>query len=59
MLSGHPDPRISRLAGQLHLLVCAQGEVMEQTDKMKQMTKDIQEETKKMKVCYGPGSSTF
>jgi hypothetical protein len=50
VLSGHPDPRISRLAGQLHQLVCAQAEVMENIKVMKEKTKNIQEETKKFQA---------
>jgi len=50
VLSEHPDPRIARLAGQLHQLVGAQGEVLTQTELMVKKTKDIQEETKKLKA---------
>jgi len=50
VLSEHPDPRIARLAGQLHQLVAAQGEVLTQTELMVKKTKDLQEETKKLKV---------
>jgi len=50
VLCRHPDPRISRLSSQLYQLVCAQGEVLEHTNLMKEKTKVIQAETKKLQA---------
>eukprot|EP00088_Acartia_fossae_P066531 TRINITY_DN8255_c0_g1_i2.p1 TRINITY_DN8255_c0_g1~~TRINITY_DN8255_c0_g1_i2.p1 ORF type:complete len:1085 (-),score=304.99 TRINITY_DN8255_c0_g1_i2:578-3832(-) len=50
IISDHPDGRIARIAKQLHQLVSAQGEVIHQTNRMRQKTKDIQEETKKLQA---------
>jgi len=49
VLAGHSDPRIGKMAGQLHRLVLTHGVVLDQTRVMKENTEKIREETNKMK----------
>jgi len=50
VLSCHPDTRVSKIAGQLYQLVAAHGEIILQTDNIKQKTRTIHEETERMRA---------